>query len=44
MLTTLATTLLNPHVYLDTLVIFGGTLDSEQKRWFLLGSIIVSFV
>jgi L-lysine exporter family protein LysE/ArgO len=47
MLTTLAITLLNPHVYLDTLVIIGGiggTLDSEQKRWFLLGSVLASFV
>ena len=47
MLTTLAITLLNPHVYLDTLVIIGGiggTLGSEQKRWFLLGSLIASFV
>ncbi|MFT6778576.1 MAG: L-lysine exporter family protein LysE/ArgO [Paraglaciecola sp.] len=47
MLATLAITLLNPHVYLDTLVIIGGiggTLDNEQKRWFLLGSILASFV
>ncbi|WP_339723011.1 LysE/ArgO family amino acid transporter [uncultured Paraglaciecola sp.] len=45
--TTLAITLLNPHVYLDTLVIIGGiggTLDSEEKRWFLLGSVLASFV
>lgn len=47
MLSTLAITLLNPHVYLDTLVIIGGiggTLDNEEKRWFLLGSILASFV
>lgn len=47
MLTTLAITLLNPHVYLDTLVIIGGiggTLGSEEKRWFLLGSLIASFI
>jgi L-lysine exporter family protein LysE/ArgO len=47
MLTTLAITLLNPHVYLDTLVIIGGiggTLDSEEKRWFLFGSVLASFV
>jgi L-lysine exporter family protein LysE/ArgO len=47
MLSTLAITLLNPHVYLDTLVIIGGiggTLDNMEKRWFLLGSIIASFV
>ncbi|MEP1445916.1 MAG: LysE/ArgO family amino acid transporter [Paraglaciecola sp.] len=46
-LATLAITLLNPHVYLDTLVIIGGiggTLGSEEKRWFLLGSIFASFV
>ena len=39
MLTTLAITLLNPHVYLDTLVIIGGiggTLGSEEKRWFFI--------
>jgi L-lysine exporter family protein LysE/ArgO len=47
MLTTLAITLLNPHVYLDTLVIIGGiggTLSREEKHWFLLGSVIASFV
>lgn len=47
MLTTLAITLLNPHVYLDTLVIIGGiggTLGSEEKRWFLLGSLLASFI
>jgi L-lysine exporter family protein LysE/ArgO len=47
MLTTLAITLLNPHVYLDTLVIIGGiggTLGSEEKRWFLLGSLMASFI
>jgi L-lysine exporter family protein LysE/ArgO len=47
MLTTLAITLLNPHVYLDTLVIIGGiggTLDHLEKRWFLFGSVVASFV
>jgi L-lysine exporter family protein LysE/ArgO len=46
MLTTLAITLFNPHVYLDTLVIIGGiggTLGKEEKHWFLLGSIVASF-
>lgn len=46
-LTTLAITLLNPHVYLDTLVIIGGiggTLATEEKYWFLLGAIVASFV
>ncbi len=43
--TTLALTLLNPHVYLDTVVIIGGvagTLDFEQKIAFLVGSLLVS--
>lgn len=47
MLTTLAITLLNPHVYLDTLVIIGGiggTLNLEEKHWFLLGSVLASFI
>ncbi|MGS2721712.1 LysE/ArgO family amino acid transporter [Paraglaciecola aestuariivivens] len=46
-MTTLAITLLNPHVYLDTLVIIGGiggTLGPEQKQWFLAGSILASFI
>lgn len=45
--TTLAITLLNPHVYLDTLVIIGGiggTLGTEEKHWFLFGSIVASFI
>jgi L-lysine exporter family protein LysE/ArgO len=44
---TLAVTLLNPHVYLDTVVIVGGiagTLNSEQKLAFLIGAVFVSFV
>ncbi|SDZ87502.1 L-lysine exporter family protein LysE/ArgO [Thiothrix caldifontis] len=43
--TTLAMTLLNPHVYLDTVVILGsvaGTLPSHDKYWFLLGAVSVS--
>ena len=47
MITTLTITLLNPHVYLDTLVIIGGiggTLGTEEKRWFLLGSLLASFI
>lgn len=46
-LSTLAVTLLNPHVYLDTVVIVGGiagTLSSEQKLAFLIGAICVSFI
>lgn len=40
-LLTLAVTLLNPHVYLDTVVIIGGiagTLDTSAKLWFLTGA------
>lgn len=43
--TTLALTLLNPHVYLDTVVILGGvaaSLDFEQKLVFLAGALVVS--
>ncbi|WP_218059464.1 LysE family transporter [Gilliamella apicola] len=46
-LATLAITLLNPHVYLDTVVIVGGiagTLTSEQKLAFLIGAVCVSFI
>lgn len=46
-LATLAITLLNPHVYLDTVVIVGGiagTLSSEQKIAFLIGAVCVSFL
>lgn len=46
-LATLAITLLNPHVYLDTVVIVGGiagTLSSEQKIAFLIGAVCVSFI
>ena len=46
-LATLAVTLLNPHVYLDTVVIVGGiagTLTNEQKFAFLIGAVSVSFI
>lgn len=46
-LSTLAITLLNPHVYLDTVVIVGGiagTLNSDQKLAFLIGAVCVSFI
>ncbi|VEG12955.1 LysE/ArgO family amino acid transporter [Moraxella cuniculi] len=46
-LATLAVTLLNPHVYLDTVVIVGGiagTLAFEQKLQFLAGALLASFV
>lgn len=45
--TTLALTLLNPHVYLDTVVVLGGvagTLALAEKLPFLLGAISVSGV
>lgn len=44
---TLAITLLNPHVYLDTLVVVGGiagTLSFDQKINFLIGVLLASFV
>ncbi|OBX05267.1 hypothetical protein QV06_03415 [Gallibacterium genomosp. 3] len=44
-LITLSITLLNPHVYLDTVVIIGGvagTLMLSEKIWFLLGAILAS--
>lgn len=46
-LVTLAITLLNPHVYIDTVVIvggIGGTLSFEQKVQFLIGALICSFL
>ena len=45
--TTLALTLLNPHVYLDTVVVLGGvagTLSLAEKLPFLLGAVSVSGV
>lgn len=47
LLKTLAVTLLNPHVYLDTVVIVGSvgsTLSQSQRIYFWLGSISASFV
>lgn len=44
---TLAITLLNPHVYIDTVVIvggIGGTLSFTEKIHFLLGALICSFL
>lgn len=46
-LLTLAITLLNPHVYLDTVVIVGGvagTLTLNEKIQFLIGALIASFI
>lgn len=46
-LMTLAFTFLNPHVYLDTVVIMGGIathLNESQKPLFMLGSMTGSFL
>ena len=46
-MTMLAVTWLNPHVYLDTFVVLGslgGQLAAEPKRWFALGTISASFI
>ncbi len=40
-ITSLALSLLNPHVYLDTVVLvgaIGGALAPEQRIWFVLGA------
>lgn len=45
--TTLALTLLNPHVYLDTVVIIGGvasTLSDDQRWVFLAGALLASAI
>lgn len=44
---TLAVTLLNPHVYLDTVVIVGSlavTLDQVEKWSFITGALLGSFI
>ncbi|MFH0266268.1 LysE/ArgO family amino acid transporter [Vibrio rumoiensis] len=44
---TLAMTFLNPHVYLDTIVVLGGitsSLNFEEKRWFLVGALSASAI
>lgn len=46
-ITTLAITLLNPHVYLDTVVVVGGvagTLVNSLKIYFISGALIASFI
>ena len=43
---TLAVSLLNPHVYLDTVVLLGsvaGTYPAPERLWFALGAITASF-
>ena len=46
-ITMMAVTWLNPHVYLDTFVVLGslgGQLPEEARRWFALGSVSASVV
>lgn len=46
-LTTLAVSLLNPHVYLDTVLLLGsigGQFSPESRVWFILGAILASFI
>lgn len=46
LVTTLAITLLNPHVYLDTIILIGGIgaqYGSEARDYFLLGAIFASW-
>jgi len=46
-LTTLAITLLNPHVYLDTVVLIGsigGQQAPDERIWFAAGAISFSFI
>ncbi|HBC3930661.1 TPA: amino acid transporter [Vibrio parahaemolyticus] len=46
-LTAFALTFLNPHVYLDTVVILGGItapMADNEKLWFLVGALVVSFL
>ena len=45
--TTLAVTLLNPHVYLDTVMILGsvaGTFKDQEKIYFALGTMMASLI
>jgi len=45
--TTLAVTLLNPHVYLDTVMILGsvgGTFDGNEKLAFAIGTMLASIL
>jgi len=42
-----AFTILNPHVYIDTIVILGGfaaNLTAEQRPWFVFGGVSASFL
>ena len=47
LLTTLAVTLLNPHAYLDTVVLIGsigGQYPEGERFWFAFGAISFSFI
>jgi len=47
LLTTLAITLLNPHVYLDTVVLIGsigGQFAPDERVWFTVGAVSFSFI
>ena len=46
-MTTLALSLLNPHVYLDTVVLLGavgGTLPVDDQIYFTVGAVLASFI
>ncbi|MFZ4117375.1 MAG: LysE/ArgO family amino acid transporter [Rhodoluna sp.] len=45
-LTTLALTFLNPHVYLDTVIFIGGIANQfgDQKWFFAIGAVTASFI
>ena len=46
-LTTLGISLLNPHLYLDTVVLLGSIstqFDEQSRQWFGAGAILASFV
>lgn len=45
--TTLALTLLNPHVYLDTVILLGsiaGQLPKQERSWFAAGAVCASLL
>ncbi|WP_345471982.1 LysE/ArgO family amino acid transporter [Glutamicibacter ectropisis] len=45
-LTTLALTWLNPHVYIDTMLLLGSVAVSQGAgaKWFALGAVVASFI
>ncbi|MCE9684647.1 LysE/ArgO family amino acid transporter [Shewanella sp. AS16] len=46
-LTTLGISLLNPHLYLDTLVLLGSIstgFDAPERPWFAAGAVLASFI